>query len=53
MEKENFINILENLKKLNINNKYTNYINSLSNKIEDFNDILLYGPPGCGKYSEF
>ena len=52
MEKENFITLLENSKKLGINNKYNNYFNSLSNNILLIPNLLLYGPPGSGKYSE-
>ena len=33
MEKENFITLLENSKKLQINNKYNNYFKSLPDNI--------------------
>ena len=52
MEKENFITLLENSKNLQINNKYNNYFNSLSENISCIPNILLYGPPGSGKYTE-
>ena len=52
MEKENFITLLENSKKLGINNKYNNYLTSLSNNILLIPNILLYGPPGSSKYTE-
>lgn len=52
MEKESFINILNNSSKNNINNKYNNYFDHLSNNIENIPNILFYGPPGVGKYSE-
>ena len=52
MEKENFITLLENSKKLQINNKYNNYFDSLSQNIDDFPNILFYGPSGCGKYTD-
>ena len=52
MEKENFITLLENSKKLQINNKYNNYFKSLPDNISLIPNLLLYGPPGSGKYSE-
>tara|TARA_B100000989_G_scaffold276624_2_gene236992 strand:+ start:1339 stop:2343 length:1005 start_codon:yes stop_codon:yes gene_type:complete len=52
MERENFINILENQKKKDINNKYNNFFNSLAEDIKKIPNILFYGPPGTGKYSE-
>ena len=45
--------IISNLKNDNkINRKYDKYIASLSEDIEYIPNIILYGPPGCGKYSE-
>ena len=52
MEKENYSVLLENSKKLQINNKYNNYFKTFSNNILNCPNLLLYGPPGSGKYTE-
>ena len=58
MEKDNFVSYILNSKKYNINNKYNNFINSLTTNTTNTNtntnttNILLYGPPACGKYTE-
>ncbi len=35
-----------------INNKYAEFINNLSNNLDDNKNLILYGPSGSGKYSE-
>ena len=49
--RDNFITIL-NSSSCNINNKYNNYINSLSENINNIPNLILYGPAGVGKYKE-
>lgn len=54
--KKNFITFLEDSKKYNINNTYNKYFEKLlvpsANAFEMLPDFLLYGPAGCGKYTE-
>tara|TARA_X000000368_G_scaffold418956_1_gene421061 strand:- start:7068 stop:8126 length:1059 start_codon:yes stop_codon:yes gene_type:complete len=50
--KDNFTTLLEKSNSSGINNKYTEYINNLSNNINDIPNLILYGPNGSGKYSE-
>ena len=58
--KDNFTSLLNisnneinKINKMNkINNYYNNYYNNLSDNIELLSNFLIYGPPGCGKYSE-
>ena len=54
MEKDSFYSHLMNVKKFNINNKYNNYFNNISNtnELNKLPNLILYGPPGIGKYSE-
>lgn len=37
--------------KINIDKKYTTLINKIPKNIENFNNIIIYGAPGIGKYS--
>ena len=50
--KDNFVTLIEKSNSNVINNKYTEYINSLSNDLENITNFILYGPCGTGKYSE-
>jgi len=50
--KDNFITLIEKSNLNIINNKYTEYINSLPNDLEYLSNFILYGPCGTGKYSE-
>ena len=50
--KDNFVSLIEKNNSNTINNKYTEYINNLSNIIENMPNFILYGPCGTGKYSE-
>tara|TARA_B100000965_G_scaffold90472_2_gene73685 strand:+ start:1216 stop:2247 length:1032 start_codon:yes stop_codon:yes gene_type:complete len=50
--KENFVTLLNNAISSNINNKYSQFIDNLPNNINDMPNILIYGPPGIGKYTE-
>ena len=50
--RDNFVNLLEKSKLHNLNNKYTEYINSLSDDLNEMPNIILYGPSAVGKYSE-
>ena len=50
--RDNFVNLLEKSKLNNLNNKYTDYINSLSNNLNEMPNIILYGPSAVGKYTE-
>ena len=50
--KENFVTLLNNAISSNINNKYSQFIDNLPNTINDMPNILIYGPPGIGKYTE-
>ena len=50
--KDNFVALLEKSNSNVINNKYTEYINSLPNNLENIQNFILYGPSGTGKYSE-
>ena len=53
MIKDNFINYINNFEnEKKINKKYDNYISNLSDDINNIPNIILYGPPGSGKYSE-
>ena len=52
MLKDNFNTYLNNSIKSNINIKYDKYFENLSDKLEDVPNLILYGPPGSGKYSE-
>jgi len=50
--KDNLSTLLEKSKLNNINNKYTNYIDSLSNNLNNIPNFILYGPSATAKYSE-
>tara|TARA_B100000780_G_scaffold274770_1_gene240297 strand:+ start:1968 stop:3026 length:1059 start_codon:yes stop_codon:yes gene_type:complete len=50
--KDNFVTLLEKSNSNVINNKYTEYINKLPNKMDMMPNFILYGPNGTGKYSE-
>ena len=50
--KDNFVTLLEKSNSTNINNKYTEYINKLSNDLKMMPNFILYGPNGSGKYTE-
>ena len=50
--RDNFVNLLEKSKLHNLNNKYIEYINSLSDDLNEMPNIILYGPSAVGKYSE-
>ena len=53
MIKDNFINYINNFEnEKKINKKYDNYISNLPDDINNIPNIILYGPPGSGKYSE-
>ena len=52
MLKDNFNTYLNNSIKSNINIRYDKYFENLSDKLEDIPNLILYGPPGSGKYSE-
>jgi len=49
IEKESFKNILNNCEKIKINNQ-VNF--NIPNDLINIPNIIIYGPPGCGKYSE-
>ena len=49
--KDNFITIL-NESNSKINNQYANYYNDIFNNMDFPPNIIIYGPPACGKYSE-
>ena len=48
--KETFTTLLENSN--NINVKYDDYINKLSNDLNNMPNFILYGPSGINKYCE-
>ena len=50
--KDNFTTLLEKSKIDTINNKYTDYINNLSDDINHIPNFILYGPSAIGKYTE-
>lgn len=50
--KDNFVTLIEKSNSNIINNKYTEYINNLSNNLENIPNFILYGPCGTGKYTE-
>ena len=54
MDKETFFSLILYSKKSNINNKYNKYIDSIcaSGYLKNISNIILYGPPGVGKYTE-
>lgn len=54
MDKETFFSNITNTKQYNINNKYNSYINNLciSSNVQSIPNLILYGPPGVGKYCE-
>jgi len=52
MMRKSFISYIDDTKKLNINNKYNNYINKLDICLNNIPNIILYGPSACGKYTE-
>jgi replication-associated recombination protein RarA len=54
MDKETFFSNIINTKQYNINNKYNSYINNLcsSSNVQNIPNLILYGPPGVGKYCE-
>ena len=54
MDKETFFSNIINAKQYNINNKYNSYINNLciSSNVQSIPNLILYGPPGVGKYCE-
>ena len=49
---ECFNNYLENIDSNDINKKYNNFINNISNDLINMPNIILYGPPASGKYSD-
>ena len=49
IEKESFKNLLDNIEKHKINN-ITNI--NIPNELDNLPNIIIYGPPACGKYSE-
>ena len=50
--KENFLTLLEKSNSNIINNKYSEYINNLSENLNNIPNLILHGPSGSGKYSE-
>tara|TARA_Y100000389_G_scaffold182124_1_gene198457 strand:- start:514 stop:1509 length:996 start_codon:yes stop_codon:yes gene_type:complete len=52
MLKDNFANIIYNYNINKITSKYINYFNSLDDDLNNMPNMLFYGPPACGKYSE-
>lgn len=43
---------IESIKKYNIHPELTPFMNSLPNHISDIGNMIIYGPPGVGKYSQ-
>ena len=52
LDKDTYISILNNSTKYNFNNKYSEYINSLSDNFSESPNIILYGPAASGKYTD-
>jgi DNA polymerase III delta prime subunit len=50
--KDNYISLLNKSISSNINNKYFDFISKLPTNVNEFPNILLYGPSGIGKYTE-
>ena len=49
---DHFEKYLQSVKEYNINPKISKYTNLLPDSIVDFKNLTIYGPPGCGKYSQ-
>jgi hypothetical protein len=49
---EYFNSYLENIDSNDINKKYNNFINNISQELINMPNFILYGPPGSGKYSD-
>ena len=41
-----------NVNNSNLHKKFINYYNNLPSKLNDLNNLILYGPSGIGKYSQ-
>jgi hypothetical protein len=52
IENNTFHEYLNKLNKMNLHTKYEKIYTRLPQKIEDFQNILLFGPKGIGKYSQ-
>lgn len=50
--KDNFATLLKKTNLNNVNNKYSEYINKLTNDIKLLPNFILYGPCGIGKYTQ-
>jgi hypothetical protein len=47
-----FDDYLSSVKKYNLHPELDPFLLSLPDKIEDLKNTIIYGPPGCGKYSQ-
>ena len=52
MLKDSFANIINNYNSSKVTSKYSSYFDSLDDDLNNMPNILFYGPPACGKYSE-
>ena len=52
MLKDSFANIINNYNSSKVISKYSSYFDSLDDDLNNMPNILFYGPPACGKYSE-
>lgn len=47
-----FEHYIDNLKKVNLHPKIKKIIDKFPKNIEDFKNVIIYGPENCGKYSQ-
>ena len=52
MLKDSFANIINNYNSSKVISKYSSYFDSLDDDLNNMPNMLFYGPPACGKYSE-
>lgn len=49
--KDIFLEYINNYNNNNINKKYNDFFNSLDYSLNNITNLILYGPPGSGKYT--